>query len=53
MSDEVYDYLMGLDGPTGEELAAIEAELGWIDLVESLIEDSPVIGSTVGMGEVS
>ena len=37
MSSEVWEFLMGLDGPTGEELAAIEAELGWIDLIESLM----------------
>jgi len=43
MSEEVWEFLMGLDGPSGEELEAIEAELGWIDLVESLMAGEEVV----------
>ena len=40
MSDYVQDYLNGLEGPTVEELQAIEDELAWFDLVEELLEES-------------
>ena len=43
MSEEVWEFLMGLDGPSGEELEAIESELGWIDLVESLMAGEEVV----------
>ena len=43
MSREVWEFLMGLEGPSGEELQAIEAELGWIDLIESLVAGEEVV----------
>ena len=41
-TEEVYEYLSKLEGPSAQELQAIEDELGWIDLVESLLEQSEV-----------
>ena len=43
MSEEVWEFLRGLDGPSGEELQAIEAELGWIDLIEGLMAGEEVV----------
>ena len=42
MSEEVYDYLSKLEGPSVQELQAIEDELGFLDMIEDILVESEV-----------